>query len=343
MEKPPPERADTPGDDRAHTPEGSRAWFRIAIALLVIFLVVPYAAVLVGSWYARDNFKEARHERHEFLFFKGDRLLVDGFRGDAARCYEEILDSYSSTDPNAPVDDFSDPDNPEALIRLEFCEHARSAVAATALRTKVQQHFGDEAPRALRQLVEAELCVMEGDVEGAHDLFEAALANGDERLRYAVLHHVDHMREWAATREFCLSVRMPEVDNRRVLRRFALRPYVPLHLSLFVCTPAGEPRLVYPRAGVDEDVAVAAGECLVKEFFKDTGEWIFLPEDPGLFLCGVATRAEPDHDRIAKILFEAIGFATAGEAPDKTIVDEVRGYLDTALGSHRFVLIVPQY
>jgi len=308
-------------DKEERGPGGTKKPFRVVMGLFALSIVLcglgPAGYFAVAKVW-RDTTVTRPVER---LLAEGSRLAADGFLDEAAARFDEALaiDQY-----NAEVQD-----------RLLLCDFRRGRISRMTLDSELGAAGGESGPTpGFDDLVRAELAALDGGLDEARRLYVSALARCGPRLRFDVLHSVDHLRDWSATQTFCLAARFPFVEeDRMALTRVTFRPAVPAYLTLYLCAPACEPRLVFPRERPGDDVLRPAGSDLLVEFYRDAGEWIFLPAGSETFLCALATAERPDRGRAAGILEDAL--SSGGTAR------EAAAALEEAFGAGRALTLAP--
>jgi hypothetical protein len=286
-------------------------------------IAICIIAAPLGVWIVHSVWKDVTVTRPvERLLVEGSRLAADGFLDEAAARFSDALEF--------------DQHSAESRIRLLLCDFRRGRMSRMSLDGELRTALGEsELPAGFPELVRAELAVLDGDLEGARRHFEKALARCGPRLRFDVVHRVDHLKEWASTERFCLSARFPSVEEtRKALTRLTFRPAAPAWLTLFLCAPASEPRLVFPRDLPGDDVLHPAGTELLVEFFRDSGEWIFLPGSPDAFLCALATPDRPDRGRVKAVIEEVLRSGGGGT--------EAAAALEEKFGRHRALFLAPE-
>ena len=273
----------------------------------------------------------------DVLLAEANRYLVNGFVDEA----EPLLDRVLAADEQ----------NAEARLQKMFCAHRRGAVGADALLDALNEIDPRRLPPGFDDLVRARILLLGDDRDtalrdtalrdSARNCFERAAARGVERIRQAVLHEVDFMREWAATRLFSVAARFPIIEEKgRALSRLTFRPLETSWLTAFVCTPGRNARLVFPRAGrkqalrPGDDEPCAGGGARLVEFFRDSGTWIYLPDEKKSFLCALATAGRPDRDRARAILLETLRGGGGGP--------ECVAALEEAFGAGRALFVLPE-
>lgn len=229
------------------------------------------------------------------LLARANQYMVNGFVDEAEKLLDQVLDR--------------DGQNAEARLQKMFCALERGAVNVEALADAVDATDAGELPPGYGDLARARLLLRGNDRKGARRYFERAAARGMARIRQAVLHEVDFLREWSATRIFSVAARFPIIEEKgRALSRLTFRPLEAARLTAFVCTPRGNARLVYPRAcgkaliRPGDDESCPAGEARLVEFFRDSGEWIVLSGGDESFLCALATEGKPDREQVRSLL-----------------------------------------
>ncbi len=241
----------------------------------------------------------AGDREEDALLARANQYLVNGFVDEAESLFDQVL--------------ARDEQNAEALLQKSFCAQKRGAIDVAALLKAVDGSDAEALPPGFGDLARARILVLENERDTARQFFERAAAKGVERVRQAVLHEVDYLRQWSATKLFSVAARFPIIEEKgRALSRLTFRPLETARLTAFVCTPGGNARLVFPRAGrktaVDpaDDRPCPAGGALLVEFFRDSGEWIFLPSNDESFLCALATEGSPDRERARALLLEIL-------------------------------------
>jgi len=305
-------------DREAPVPGGTKKPFRIVMGLLAICII----AAPLGVWIVHVVWRDVTVTQPvERLLADGSRLAADGFLDEAAVRFGEAL--------------AIDQHNAEVQDRILLCDFRRGRISRMTLDSELGAAHGESGPPAgFDDLIQAELAILDSDLDKARALFESALARCGPRLRFDVLHSVDHLKEWAATERFCLCARFPSVEEKRkALTRVTFRPADPAWLTLFLCAPSIEPRLVFPRGRHGDDVLRPAGTDLLVEFFRDSGEWIFLPAAEA-FLCALALPDPPDRERVQAILEEVS--SSGGGAR------EAAAALEKEFGAHCTLTLGPQ-
>jgi len=275
-------------------------------------------------------FASCRHggddERHALLA-EANQYLLNGFVDEA----EVLLDQVLAADEQ----------NAEARLQKMFCAYRRDATGVGELSDALNEIDAGRLPAGFGDLARARILLLDDDREAARNCFEKAAARGEERIRRAVLHEVDFLREWAATRLFSVAARFPIIEEKgRVLSRLTFRPFETSWLTAFVCTPGRNARLVFPRAGrkqpvrPGDDRPCPGGEALLVEFFRESGKWILLPDDEESFLCALATNSRPDRERARALLLDTL--RAGGGGP------ECAAALESAFGAGRALFVAPE-
>lgn len=289
--------------------------------------VIGLAALAGVTAFVLVSCRHGGDDKERSLLAEANQYLVNGFVDEAEARFDQVL----------AVDEKND----EARIQKLFCAHRRGEIAVETLLDALNKIDAQRLPPGFEELARARILQLGNDRDAARRCFERAAARGEERIRQAVLHEVDFLREWSATKLFSVAARFPIIEEKgRAISRLTFRPFETSWLTAFVCTPGRNARLVFPRAGrkqaVDpaDDRPCAARGALLVEFFRDSGSWIFLPGGDESFLCALATVQKPDRERARAILLETL--RAGGGGP------ECVAALDAAFGAGRALYVAPE-
>jgi|GEM_PF-3042694 len=268
----------------------------LGLAAVLLLAIVAAALRDRGGAVGRDGGEGDGAGAVESLLREGHRLLWDGYPERALALFEEVL--------------AGDGEHPEARLRRAQCRWRMGVSDEQQFRNEAAALLAaEEVTPGFHDLVRAELEVMDDDITGARTAFDRALAFCSDRLHHAILHEADHLKDWKATPAFCLGLKIPVVEEgRRDLARLSFRPGEESYLSLFLCSPLEGVRLLFPRDGNEQDreFPCKGGDAQFVEFYRDSGQRLYLPADRDLFFVALATRLRPETESVAAKLSEIL-------------------------------------